>query len=143
MGRRLAIVAVLIVSVLATPGAAADEGFQVIVHPSNPSTTLKSSFVADAFLRKVGAWPGGETIKPVDLARDASARRGFSEAVLKRSVSAVKSYWQQVIFSGRGLPPPELDSEEAVIRYVTENEGAIGYVSGSADVGAAKIVSVR
>jgi hypothetical protein len=60
-----------------------------------------------------------------------------------RSVAAVKSYWQQVIFSGRGVPPPELESDEAVIRHVTRSPGAVGYVSGAANVRGVRVVSVR
>jgi hypothetical protein len=58
-------------------------------------------------------------------------------------VQAVKSYWQQVIFSGRGVPPPELESDEAVIRYVLRFPGAVGYVSGTADVRGVKVLAVR
>ena len=49
----------------------------------------------------------------------------------------------QAIFSGRGVPPPELDSDEAVIRFVLKYPGAIGYVSAGADIGAAKPLHVR
>jgi hypothetical protein len=50
----------------------------------------------------------------------------------------VRSYWQQRIFSGRDVPPPELDSDDAVIGFVSKYAGAVGYVSG-----AAKLVGVR
>jgi hypothetical protein len=41
------------------------------------------------------------------------------------------------------LPPPELDSDEAVVRYVLKHRGAIGYVSASAKLERAKTVSVQ
>jgi hypothetical protein len=62
--------------------------------------------------------------------------------VLQRSVAAVKAYWQQRIFSGRGVPPPELDSEERVVVYVLEHEGAVGYLSQVTDAKDAKVVAV-
>ena len=80
---------------------------------------------------------------PVDLAGESSVRKKFSEDVLKRSLSAVRSYWQQLIFSGRNVPPPELDSDQAVIEYVAKRRGAIGYVSGACAIDAVKVVSVR
>jgi hypothetical protein len=55
----------------------------------------------------------------------------------------VKSYWQQLIFSGRGVPPPELDTEEEVIRYVGRHPGALGYVSSYGEVGGVKVVIVK
>jgi hypothetical protein len=62
--------------------------------------------------------------------------------VLKRSVQAVKTYWQQRIFSGRGVPPPELESDDAVVRYVENNPGALGYISGTAALGKTKVLAV-
>ena len=50
---------------------------------------------------------------------------------------------QQQIFAGRDLPPPELDSDDEVVKYVLRYPGAIGYVSAGANVGAAKIVTVK
>src|SRR5689334_21708163 len=80
--------------------------FRVIVHLRNPETTLNRKFVADVFLKRSTRWPDGEVIRPVDLRIDAPARRRFSEEVIKRSVEAVKSYWQQQVFTGRDVPPP-------------------------------------
>src|SRR4051812_20972356 len=104
-------------AVLASQGTRASSGsFRLIVNPANGVTALDRKFLADAFLKKTTRWPGGELIRPVDLGTESAIRRRFSEDVLGRSVAAVKSYWQQMIFSGRAVPPPELDSDEEVIR---------------------------
>ena len=117
--------------------------YQVIVNPNNPTTAADREFLADAFLKKATTWSSGETILPVDLPPGSPVRRQFSEEVLHRSVAEVKSYWQQRIFSGRDVPPPELDSDEDVVEYVLKHEGAVGYVSGAANLNGAKPVSVR
>lgn len=106
--------------------------FRVVVHPSNPTRSVERSFLADAFLKKATRWGEGEIIRPADLRPAAAARRTFTERVLKRSVGAVRSYWQQRIFSGRDVPPPELDSDDEVMAFVAKYPGAVGYVSGSA-----------
>ena|SRR5688572_11025144 len=124
-------------------GAATPAGYHVVAHPQNPLASAERKFLADAFLKKAIRWPNGVTIQPVDLRSDALARQRFSEDVLRRSVAAVRSYWQQRIFTGRGVPPPELESDAAVIQYVQAHPGAIGYVSERADVGAVKIIAVR
>jgi ABC-type phosphate transport system substrate-binding protein len=123
--------------------AEANDGFRVVTHPSNHSASVERAFLADAFLKKTTRWPGDEAIYPVDQGPEASVRQRFSEQVLRRSVFAVRSYWQQRIFAGRGLPPPELESDEAVLRYVRSRPGAIGYVSERADVASVKVLSVR
>lgn len=130
----------LLVSVTALAQAPA---YRVIVHPGNTVTTMTRDQIADAFLKKITRWPGGETIRPVDLHGRSPAREKFANHVLRRSLAAVRSYWQQLIFSGRNIPPPELDTDAAVIAYVLKYPGAIGYVSGEAQVDAVKVIIVK
>ena len=63
--------------------------------------------------------------------------------MLSRSLEAVRTYWQQMIFSGRELPPPELRSDEEVVGYVLRRPGAIGDVSAGADLHGAKVLTLR
>ena len=105
-----ALVVVVVAVVTGTSLASAQgrqAGYQLIVNPSNGASAFDRDFVADAFLRKTTTWPGGETIRPADLQPQSPVRRAFSEEVLRRSVAEVKGYWQQRIFSGRDMPPPE------------------------------------
>jgi ABC-type phosphate transport system substrate-binding protein len=117
--------------------------FIVIVNPNNPATGAPRSFFADAFLKAATRWDDGEPIRPVDLRSDSAIRRAFCDRVLKRSILAVRNYWQQRIFSGRDVPPPEFDSDEAVVAFVVEHRGGLGYVSKSAKLGAAKALSIQ
>jgi hypothetical protein len=130
---------------LAGGGSARAEAphFRVIVHPSNALQAADRSFLADAFLKKVTRWAEGEVIRAVDLRADNASRRRFSEEVLKRSVGAVRSYWQQRIFSGRDVPPPELESDEAVVAFVAKYPAAVGYVSGTAKLAGVRELAVR
>lgn len=126
--------------------ARADEAlpdFRLVAHPSNPQRGAERSFVADAFLKKTTRWESGETIRPVDLRPAATTRKRFTERVLKRSVGAVRSYWQQRIFSGRDVPPPELDSDDEVLAFVAKYPGAVGYVSGSTKLKGVKELAVQ
>jgi ABC-type phosphate transport system substrate-binding protein len=123
--------------------AAGQPSYRVIVNPSNADTSVERTFLAHAFLKKATTWSDGETIHPVDQLANSAVRRQFSEEILERPVSAVRSYWQQLIFSGRGVPPPELDNDDAVVRYVSRHAGAVGYVSGGADLRGTKVLVVR
>jgi ABC-type phosphate transport system substrate-binding protein len=127
----------------AYPVLAEGAQFRVIVNPENPVVAVDRRFLADAFFKKTTRWPDDEAMRPVDLAPGASARRAFSEEVLKRSISAVKSYWQQMVFSGHGVPPAELDNEAEVVKFVLKNRGAVGYVSPGTNTAAVKVLTVR
>jgi ABC-type phosphate transport system substrate-binding protein len=131
-------------ALLAAPRTrASSPSFRLIVNPANAVASVDRKFVADAFLKKTTRWPSGEPIRPVDLGSESSTRRRFSDDVLGRSVAAVKSYWQQMIFSGRAVPPPELESDEEVIRYVAKYPGAVGYISGAGDTAGVRVLVVK
>jgi ABC-type phosphate transport system substrate-binding protein len=118
----------------------------VVVHRKNKATALDKKALAQVFLKKRTQWSDDSVILPVDQSKSSAVREQFSEEVLGRSVAAVRAYWNQLVFSGRGVPPPELGSDEEVLRYVGQHAGAIGYVSAASDVDAAtnvKIVQVR
>lgn len=117
--------------------------YVVIVNAANSASSAERKFLSDAFLKKTTRWGGGQLIRPVDQSADSAVRRRFSEEVLERSVTAVRSYWQQVIFSGRDVPPPELPSDGSVLEYVKNHVGAVGYISGGASTAGAKVISVR
>lgn len=123
--------------------AAAPPKFRVIAHPDAPVAEVDRKFLADVFLKKITRWPDGTPVRPVDLTEDAEARRAFSDEVVARSVLAVKSYWQQSIFSGRDVPPPELEGDDAVVEFVRRTPGSIGYVSRSADVSRVRVLAVK
>jgi hypothetical protein len=99
--------------------------------------------LGDVFLKKVTAWPDGSVVRPADLAPSSAVRRRFTEEVLRRSIAEVKSYWQQRIFSGRDVPPPEFDTDDEAVGYVLKYEGAVAYVSGEAELRGAKVLAVR
>ncbi len=114
------------------------------MHPTNRATWVDHTFLQQAFLKKITRWPEtDDVIRPVDLTASSPVRRSFSEEVLSRSVEAVKVYWQQRIFSGRDVPPPEVESDEDAIRYVLKYPGAVGYISGGASPNGSKVLDVR
>jgi ABC-type phosphate transport system substrate-binding protein len=117
--------------------------FRVIVHPQNPATVLSIELVADMFLKKATRWDDDESVHPFDQGPNSEVRKQFSDVVLQRSVAAVRHYWQQRIFSGRGVPPPELESDEAVLRRVQTDRQAIGYVSARAALTAVNVVTLH
>ena len=123
-------------------GSDAGPAFQVIVNAESSADRLDKRFVADAFLRKRTRWGDDRAIMPVDLVQKSSARSAFSHAVLGRDVASVRRYWAQLMFSGRGVPPPELPSDSDVIKYVATHSGAIGYVAPGTALSGVKVVEV-
>ena len=108
----------------------------MIVHADITTTRLSAKNVANMVLQKAKRWETGETVVPIDLEPRNPTRKLFTRAVHNKSVTAIESYWQRIIFSGRGSPPPESKATEAeILTFVSENPGAIGYVSSDVELG--------
>jgi ABC-type phosphate transport system substrate-binding protein len=108
---------------------AVDE-FTVVVHPDNPITHIDRDDLSRMFYKKITKWSHGSVVLPVDLPVQDQRRIGFTKHVHRKSVGAVRAFWQQQIFSGRDVPPPEKSNDLDVVSYIKEHPGAVGYVSG-------------
>jgi ABC-type phosphate transport system substrate-binding protein len=134
---------VAIILLIANHTIAADSGdaYKVIVHPDNPATSVDSDFLRNAFLKQATNWSDGETVRPVEL-DVRPVRERFTREILRKSPEQLRNYWNQQIFSGKGVPPPRYSAAE-VISYVLKHPGAVGYIPAGVDPGGAKVVTVN
>ena len=125
--------ALFVAAVLAAAAVFAAEraGFKVVVNSASTMTEIDVENLSRIYLKVTASWPDGSEAVPVDMAPETELRKGFSKAVHGRKVAAIKSYWQRQIFSGKGIPPMEFNSEEDVLFFVSVTPGAVGYVSNS------------
>lgn len=119
---------------LASPASA--QAFVVIVNAANPASTIASDDLSRIFLKRTVQWPNGTATAPVDLAPNDPSRDAFTKAVHGRSVTSVRAFWQQQIFSGRAVPPVEKAIESDVVAFVRRTVGAVAYVSAETSLGA-------
>ena len=113
---------VLVAAGLALPAGssapAVEARYWVVVHPDNPSITLRRDEVSRLFLKKITRWSDGRVAMPVDLVEAAPARDAFSRDIHRRPASAIKKYWQQMVFTGQSAPPPEVATDLDVLAMV-------------------------
>lgn len=114
--------------------SATSRGFRVIVHPETEVATVGVSELSKIFLGRIRTWASGQDALPVDQRPEAPVRGRFTRHVHEKAVVSIEVYWKRMIFSGRGVPPPEVASDRAVVDFVRSNPGAVGYVSESAPV---------
>jgi ABC-type phosphate transport system substrate-binding protein len=117
---------------LAPRSRAVAQDFSVIVNSDVPGTSIAPDQLAKAFERRAEWWSNRLPVDPVDLPEDSPVRVRFTQDILGKTVAQVKAYWQAQIFTGRGVPPLELPSDDAVVDYVRSHPGAVGYVSRGA-----------
>jgi ABC-type phosphate transport system substrate-binding protein len=131
--------AVLICAALlaTTAGTEAQQSeFVIIVHAENPLNELSREAASKLFLKKTDNWADGAAVAPVDQTERSATREAFSKAVHKRSVGAIKAFWQQQLFAARGIPPVEKGTDAEVLAFVRANPNAIGYVTAGSTLDA-------
>jgi len=130
------------VALLAAPSPVLAADYQVVVNASNPRSNMTRDQLGKIFLKRIVKWDNDVPIVPVDQPAAAKVRVLFTRIVHRKPESAIASYWQQQIFSGRAVPPVEKPNDAAVIAFVKSEEGAIGYVSEGASTEGVKVLRI-
>jgi hypothetical protein len=123
-------------------GAQDASAYKLVVHPSNPATQMSRLKVGEVFLKKMNRWPDGHPVAPVEPAGKSPVRQRFDLEVYGKPVIAISAYWQQMIFGGKGVPPPEKSSDAEIVAFVRDTPGAVGYVWAGTDVTGVKVVAI-
>jgi ABC-type phosphate transport system substrate-binding protein len=134
---RFVAAAALVIGAALIPSDASAQvaSFVVVVNVTNPTSNIPKSELAALFTKKTQEWEDGTAAFPVDLPDDDPVREAFTQAIHGKSPRAIRAYWQQQIFAGRQVPPPERTSDEQVLAYVRTTVGAVGYVRATARLG--------
>ena len=134
------IVLVILVSSVSTVTGDEETSFVVIVNSDNPVSSLTRSQVSKIFLKKVIQWDSGGKIA---LIEQGEVKEDFSEKIHNKDKAAIDNYWTQMIFSGRRVPPNQVNTDIEVIEFIEKNRNAIGYVSKNAALENVKILKVN
>lgn len=134
----IAMLALLVISSL-TVSVPAYSGGVVIVHPSN-TNTLSIKMISKIFLGKKKTFTDGSQAIPLDTKNGDTIRNNFVSTVLKKNNQQIKAYWSQLLFTGRGRPPREIDDDASVKKLVAENPALIGYIDTTNSDSSVKVV---
>ena len=115
-------------------------GVVVIVHSSN-GAALDQGSISKIYLGKSSKFPGGGKVVPIALKADSAATGEFNSKVLGRDAAQLKAYWSKLVFTGKGVPPKEMGSDQEVIDLIASNPNMIGFVSDGADTSSVKVAA--
>lgn len=122
----------LLASALFLPDAGA-EPVAIIVNRENPAPSLSPEYIKKIYTNGILSWPDGIPIIIYDLSIQDNRRNLFSERILGRPASSVAEQWAHLKITNQAKNPPlTMKSEVLIIRRVSKEKGAIGYVSLSA-----------
>jgi ABC-type phosphate transport system substrate-binding protein len=114
----------------------------VVVHPCNDAALSKKA-VQQIFLGKEKKFSDGKEVLPVNQAPSSVVRSAFDTDTLGRSSIQITAYWSKLVFTGKGIPPKELDNDAAVMAIVADNQNTIGYVDSASISDAVKVISLN
>lgn len=112
----------------------------VVMSAKSDVATLTANQVSQIFLAKSSSLPGGGRAVPLDQNEGAAVRDAFYSRVAGRDAAQLKSYWSQLMFTGKAQRPKQLASDDAVKKEVVATPGAIGYINASAVDASVKVV---
>lgn len=131
--RNLTIAALLAIS------TSAFSDISIITHPSNDAS-INAKQISKLFLAKSKKFPGGGEAVPIEQSDGSPTRAQFHKSITKKDEAQLKSYWSRIVFTGKGQPPKEVDSDSEVMALISKNPSMIGYVDSSAVDGSVKVV---
>jgi len=122
----------LFLLLMALPVSALAQSNTYIVMSSSDSAIEESvdlKDLRDIFLGHRILWRNGDRIFAAHIKKQSSEMVEFLNDVIGMTPRKFNRYWRRRLFSGKGHPPIELDSDKKAIDYVYKTEGAIAVVS--------------
>ena len=131
----------IFIGLISLYSAHALSGISIVVSAKSPIETLSIDEVSDIFLGKSPTYPDGREAIPVELKTGSPVKDAFHNATTKKSPTQLKSYWAKMLFSGKGTPPKEVETDAAMKALVAENPNVIGYISSESVDASVKVIS--
>lgn len=103
------------------------EVIAVIVPQTHGMKSIEVNELALIFWRKKLYWADGKYVQALNYPASNPLRLQFSRSVLKSAPETQTNYWNSLYFHGIS-PPHVVDSQEAMLRFVADTAGAIGYI---------------
>jgi hypothetical protein len=117
-------------------------GYVLIVNKDVPENSLTRYEARSIFLGEKSRWDNGKTVKFAVLEAGA-VHRAFLQDVVGKTSHQFLNYWRKKVFNGESLAPKTFLNAQDVVRFVTANSGAVGYVSADYVSDSVKIITIE
>lgn len=131
-----------VTTVIVTVAASVRAGdIKIIANASVKSDSISEEDLRRVFLLQTRTLNDGSSVHPV-LQKGGATHKAFVDQYLDRDAAEIHTYYQGLLFTGKGSMPKELNADSEVVAYVLHMRGAIGYVSDRADTAQVKVLAV-
>jgi len=104
------------------------EPVDILVNSAQAKEEVTLRELRAIYTMKQRLWSDGETITVFVLPEASVAHRDFCKKILGVFPRQLKSVWYRAVYTGTGVAPIEVKTEQELIERVSQTKGAIGYV---------------
>ena len=125
--------------------ASALDGVVVIVNKSVTADSISAAALKDIYIGRTTYWDDGQSVSIAVLAEgigDGKTDLALNE-VSGMDASQFRTFWQRMVFSGRGHQPQKAGDAAALVALVASNKGAIALAPADADLKDVKTLEVK
>jgi hypothetical protein len=115
---------------------------KLIANESVTASSVSVDDVKEAFLLTSPTLGNGGRIVPV-LESGGPAHEAFLKEYVRKTDTALLTYYRSLVFTGKGTMPKILSNDEEVVAYVAKTKGAVGYVSAGTASPGTKTIQVK
>jgi len=134
------IIALLMAFTAVVPEVSA--GVLIIANPANSDQSMDSNKLERIYLGKTTHWSDDTPIQAVML-KNGTTHEAFLNLYMDRTVHRFVSYWRQMVFTGKGIPPKSFIDEAKLAAFVAETPGAVGYISDKTLAPGVQIIKIH
>jgi hypothetical protein len=120
--------------------AGSPAGMVLIANEGVRVDRVNTSALKDVYIGRTTYWEGGQNVVLAVLT-------GQTDAALKELTgmdgSQFKTFWQRLVFSGRGQQPKKADDAATLVALVAATKGAIALVPADVPLKGVKVVEVN
>lgn len=104
-------------------------GTSIIIHSDQAVSELTLTTVRAKFAMRIPVWPDGTPVRVFVLDDNDRLHIEFCKTILGMFPYQLRRIWDRQVFSGTGIAPVLVSSEQEMLARVAATKGAIGYLS--------------
>jgi ABC-type phosphate transport system substrate-binding protein len=106
------------------------KAIEVVTHPKVTDNSLTKSQLRRIYTMRQLRWSDNSVISVFVLPSQHDLHQRFAKERLQIFPYQLNRIWHKLTYSGLGVAPTVVKSEQELIQAVTETPGAIGYIDG-------------
>jgi ABC-type phosphate transport system substrate-binding protein len=114
----------------------------LIVNPQNPVSELSRNHLRTIFAMRTPQWPDGTSIQVFVFEDNNPLHIAFCKKNLAMFPYQLRQIWDRQVFSGTGIAPIVVKTEQEMQDRVANTVGAIGYITQEAITSSVKALEI-